>query len=191
MADSGTQRNPWVITLIVALIGALGAIGATVLPGLLNPDPTAPTPNSSSPDVTKGTTPINKVTIHAEAAVHRSGDLQVVDDAGVAFLAYITAGAWATYEGEGLGAGSVQSITANVASATEGGDIDIRLDGPGGQLIGRCSVPNTGGWTSWRVVMCDVEGNVVSAPSEIRLGFSGTSSRENPYLFNLDWVKFS
>ncbi len=188
MADSGTQRNPWVITLIVALIGALGAIGATVLPGLLNPDPTAQTPNSSSPDATKGTTRINKVTIHAEAAVDRSGGLQILDDAGVAFLAYITADTWAKYEGEGLGAGSVQSITANVASATEGGDIDIRLDG---QLIGRCSVPNTGGWTSWRVVVCDVEGNVASAPSEIRLGFSGTSSPENPYLFNLDWVKFS
>ena len=30
-----------------------------------------------------------------------------------------------------------------------GGVIEIRLDGPGGELLGTCPVANTGGWQSW------------------------------------------
>ncbi|MBN2272484.1 MAG: carbohydrate-binding protein, partial [Sedimentisphaerales bacterium] len=35
------------------------------------------------------------------------------------------------------------------ASETAGGIIEIRLDAPDGELLGACSVPNTGGWQSW------------------------------------------
>jgi alpha-N-arabinofuranosidase len=35
------------------------------------------------------------------------------------------------------------------ASATDGGIIEIRLGAPEGELLGSCSVSNTGGWQSW------------------------------------------
>lgn len=191
MAASGTQRSPWVVPLIVAVIGALGVIGAAVLPGLLD-RVTTPEAGSSSASVTPiPAARINEVRIQAEAAVERSGDVQLRDDAGVAYLSYITTGAWAAYEGKSLGAGEVHSITARVASATQGGDIDIRLDGAGGRLIGRCTVPDTGGWTSWSTIQCELLDDVPSTPSQVHLGFRGTPTPENPYLFNLDWVDLS
>jgi hypothetical protein len=189
MAAPGTQRSSWVTPLIVAVIGALGVIGAAVLPGLLDrgTEEQVPSPSLSTNPPTR----VNEMTIQAEAVIERSGDMQLRDDSGVAYLSYITVGAWAMYEGEGLGAGEVHSVTAKVASATQGGDIDIRLDGADGRLIARCSVPNTGGWLSWSTIVCEPLANVPSTPSQIHLGFRGSPTPENPYLFNLDWVKLS
>jgi hypothetical protein len=31
------QRSPWIVPIIVAIIGTVGVIGAAVLPGLLEP----------------------------------------------------------------------------------------------------------------------------------------------------------
>lgn len=198
MAASERQRGAWVIALLVAVIGALGAIGANVIPRLLPDNPASQSSSSSDAGNRSGsdvpTTPtprIAKWRIPAEAAVEQSSEMQVRNDGGVAYLAYISSGAWALYDAEGLGAGTVRSITARVASDTEGGVIDIRLDGEGGQLIGQCPVRDTGGWLAWHVVTCDIRDNVASAPSRIQLEFSGASTRANPYLFNLDWVELS
>ena len=189
MAASGTQRNPWLVTLLVAVIGALGVIGATVIPRLLDRD-TAPSGGQSSSSGAGGEpVRINAVRIQAEHVTDRSSDVQLRAEAGVGYLAYITDGAWAVYDGERLGTGDVRSITARVASASPGGDIEIRLDGAGGPLIGRCTVQGTGGWLTWRIVQCDVVADVSSTPSQIHLGFVGAApTREDPYLFNLDWL---
>ena len=45
--------------------------------------------------------------------------------------------------------GRTEQIEIRAASATDGGIIEIRLDSPDGELLGSCSVPNTGGWQSW------------------------------------------
>jgi len=42
-----------------------------------------------------------------------------------------------------------EEMEIRAASATDGGIIELRLDAPEGELLGTCSVPNTGDWQSW------------------------------------------
>ena len=44
---------------------------------------------------------------------------------------------------------------------------------------------------SWSTIVCEPLADVPSTPSQIHLGFRGSPTPENPYLFNLDWVKLS
>jgi|GEM_PF-4698641 len=63
-------------------------------------------------------------------------------------LASINDGDWAAYYDVNFGTGA-SFFQARVASATSGGDIEVRLDSPTGPLLGTCPVGNTGGWQSW------------------------------------------
>ncbi|MBN2138271.1 MAG: carbohydrate-binding protein [Sedimentisphaerales bacterium] len=63
-------------------------------------------------------------------------------------IGWIEHGDWVRYEGVDFGRGSEQ-VEIRAASVTSGGVIEIRLDGPDGELVGKCTVPNTGGWQSW------------------------------------------
>ena len=65
-------------------------------------------------------------------------------------------GDWATYEGIDFGNGTDQ-IEFRVASATEGGLIEIRLDQPEGELLGTCAVANTGDWQAWTSVRAGIK----------------------------------
>jgi hypothetical protein len=77
------------------------------------------------------------------------------------------------------------SFEARVASAATGGNIEIRLDGESGTLIGACAVPGTGGWQSWQTVSCDVDN--VEGFHDIYFKFTGTGDS----LFNFNWWKFT
>ena len=55
---------------------------------------------------------------------------------------------WVRYELIDFGERTGQ-MEFRAASATRGGIIEIRLNAPDGELIGLCSVPNTGGWQTW------------------------------------------
>jgi hypothetical protein len=63
-------------------------------------------------------------------------------------IGWIEHGDWARYEGVDFGRGAEQ-VEIRAASVTKGGIIEIRLDTPEGELLGTCSVTNTGGWQSW------------------------------------------
>lgn len=77
------------------------------------------------------------------------------------------------------------SFEATVASATSGGNIELRLGATDGQLLGTCAVAATGGWQVWDSVTCDVE--TVSGVHDLFLVFTGGSGS----LFNLDWWQFT
>jgi arabinoxylan arabinofuranohydrolase len=77
------------------------------------------------------------------------------------------------------------SFQARVASDTNGGKIEIRLDSPTGTLIGICSVAGTGGWQVWSDLKCNVSG--VTGKHDLYLIFTG----EDDYLFNLNYFLFS
>ncbi|MER5261997.1 family 43 glycosylhydrolase [Actinosynnema sp. NPDC002837] len=83
-----------------------------------------------------------------------------------------------------FGAGA-SSFTARVASATSGGTIEVRLGSAAGTVVGRCTVPNTGGWQAWRSVTCPVSG--ASGNQDVYLRYTGGSG----FLFNVDWWQFS
>lgn len=77
------------------------------------------------------------------------------------------------------------SFEARVASATEGGTIELRLDSAAGPLIGSCSVAGTGDWRAWTNSRCAV--SAASGLHDLFLVFTGGGG----YLFNLDWWQFA
>jgi len=81
-------------------------------------------------------------------------------------------------------AGGTRSFEASVASAGEGGQIELRLDSPSGTLLGTCSVPTTGGWQNWQEVSCEVTD--VTGQHDLFLVFTGGGGS----LFNLDYWRF-
>jgi hypothetical protein len=71
-------------------------------------------------------------------------------------IGMIEHGDWAAYEGVDFGAGTDQ-IELRVASATEGGLIEIRLNQPEGELLGTCAVVNTGDWQAWTSIHAGIK----------------------------------
>jgi len=63
-------------------------------------------------------------------------------------IGWIDAGDWARYDNvnfDQLGG----EAELRVASATQGGVVELRLGEPNGELLGSCKVPSTGGWQAW------------------------------------------
>ncbi len=99
-------------------------------------------------------------------------------------VGYIENGDWIKVKGVNFGSGAT-SFDARVASATNGGNIELRLDSPTGTLVGTCSVQGTGGWQTWVTKSCTVRG--ATGVHDLYLKFTGG----NGSLFNLNWWKFN
>lgn len=76
-----------------------------------------------------------------------------------------------------------RSFGAAVASALRGGQIEVRLDSPEGDVIATLDVPGTGGWEEWKYIETPVSAKV-SGVRDLCLVFKG---RKGPKLFNLDY----
>ncbi len=76
-----------------------------------------------------------------------------------------------------------KSFEASLAS-TQGGSIEIRIDGRDGELLGKLDVKNTGSDQSWETQSCNV--NKVTGVHDVYFVFKG----EEDDLFNFDWWKF-
>ncbi|RCX14818.1 dockerin type I repeat protein [Anaerobacterium chartisolvens] len=99
-------------------------------------------------------------------------------------VGYIENGDYTVYTNLDFESGA-KGFKARVASATSGGNIEIRLDSITGSVIGTCAVPGTGDWQNWVDVRCDVSG--VSGKHDLYLKYTGGSG----YLFNVNWFTFS
>ncbi|OJI96965.1 hypothetical protein ASPVEDRAFT_36361 [Aspergillus versicolor CBS 583.65] len=77
-----------------------------------------------------------------------------------------------------------ESFSASVASATDGGDIELRLDSEDGLLIGTCTVVGTGDWQEWTTVDCPVE---ATGTHDLFFKFVGAG---DGFLLNFDWWQF-
>ena len=78
-----------------------------------------------------------------------------------------------------------KSFEVNIASASNGGAIEIHIDKSDGSLIGTCSVKNTGGWQNWAIQSSKV--NKVDGVHDVYFVFKGGEGD----LFNFDWWKFN
>lgn len=76
-----------------------------------------------------------------------------------------------------------RTFTARVASGLRGGQIEIRVDSLGGQLVGTLNVPGTGGWEQWQTMTIDLT-SIVTGTHDLYFVFTG---RKGPKLFNFDW----
>lgn len=98
-------------------------------------------------------------------------------------VANIENGDYIKVSGVDFGTGA-ESFTASVASATNGGKIEIHLDSIDGLLAGTLDVPGTDGWQNWVEVSCDISGT--EGKHDVYFRYIGGDG----YLFNVDWWKF-
>jgi arabinoxylan arabinofuranohydrolase len=78
-----------------------------------------------------------------------------------------------------------KSFEASVASAKDGGSIEIRIDSQNGTLLGTLTVKSTGGVQNWISQTCKV--NKVNGVHDLYFVFKGGEGK----LLNFDWWKFT
>ncbi|MCK3684684.1 glycoside hydrolase family 43 protein [Maribellus sp. YY47] len=77
-----------------------------------------------------------------------------------------------------------KKFAANVASGSHGGQIEVRVGNPNGELLGTIDVKNTGGWQKWIIVKGKVK--TVTGIHDLCLVFKGAEGE----LFKFDWWQF-
>ncbi|KAG7046384.1 carbohydrate-binding module family 6 protein [Colletotrichum scovillei] len=112
-------------------------------------------------------------------------EAQVTASGGIA-VAFINSGDYIKVKGVDFGTKGASQFRAAVSSATNGGRIELRLDSRSGQLIGTCSIGNTGGWQTWSTITCPVSNAV--GKHDLFFDYIGNGTE---YLFNVDWWQFS
>ncbi len=123
-------------------------------------------------------------TIQAENYCDMSGvQTENSSDDGGSQVGYIQDGDWIKFEDVDFGSG-VGSFDARVSSATSGGNIELRLGSPSGNLIGTCPISGTGSWMSYKTESCVISG--ASGVQDLYLVFRGGAG----YLLNLNWFTF-
>lgn len=122
--------------------------------------------------------------LEAESYDSQSGIQNVTCDEGTEAVGYTENGDYTVYKSVDFGSGAT-GFQARASSATEGGNIEIRLDSITGPLVGTCPVKGTGGWQTFTDAKCNVSG--VTGKHDLYLKFTGGSG----YLFNLNWFTFS
>jgi len=121
----------------------------------------------------------------AETAAWSQGiETETCNEGGMA-VSYIDNGDYIKVKGVAFGSSGAKSFSARVSSATSGGKIELRLGKTDGTLVGTCSVPGTGSWTTWTTVNCTVSG--ATGTQDLYLRFTGGSGS----LFNFNWWQFS
>lgn len=121
--------------------------------------------------------------VEAETFAQSAGVTTEVCAEGGLDVTSITNGSWLRLRGVNFGAGAT-AFYARVASATSGGNIELRLDGTNGTLVGTCAVPVTSGAQAWTTVSASVSG--ASGVHDLYLKFTGGAGN----LFNLNWWQF-
>ena len=98
----------------------------------------------------------------------------------------ISRGDWWAYENVNLR--NIDSITARVSSGSNNnGRIEFRLDAPDGPMVAEVSVPNTGGWDSYRTL----DPVPVSDPGGTHTLYLVAADDQAGDLLDLDWLRFN
>ena len=117
-------------------------------------------------------------TYGASAYNFKYGDIRK-DDSGKTAIGYITDGSYVVFRNLDFESGA-EGFSANTASATEGGTIEIRLDSCDGELIGECSVSGTDDWSEYAETTCKTR--LCTGAHDVYLVFRGGDG----YLFNVE-----
>lgn len=120
----------------------------------------------------------------AETMAFSSGLKTEVASGGGMAVSFINNNDYIKVKGVAFGNGA-KSFSARVSSGTSGGQIQLRLGNQNGNTVGTCTVPGTGGWSTWTTVTCNVSG--ATGTQDLFFRFAGGSD----YLFNFDWWQFT
>jgi len=95
----------------------------------------------------------------------------------------LTSGSWLAYPNvRNLKENAVLSLCASSANPA-GGVIEVHQDRADGPVLGQCLVPNTGGWTNYQTVTCNLTND--AGTKDLCLVFKGHGDE----LVRLDWFK--
>jgi len=122
--------------------------------------------------------------IEAEEYSTMSGIQKATCNEGGEKVGYIENGDYIVFNNVDFGAGAV-SFDARVASATNGGSIEVRLDGLSGTLLGTCVITGTSSWSNWTTKSCTISD--ARGIHNLYLKFTGAAG----YLFDINWFKFT
>ncbi len=122
---------------------------------------------------------------NSAAEFNEEKGIQTEDSAeGGKNIGFIENGDWVRFNRLDFGAGA-GTVELRVASATNGGTIEIRLDRVDGLLVGSCKVNNTSGWQSWITQTCELSG--VKGRHDVVFRFVGGPG----FLLNMHGWKFN
>lgn len=85
-----------------------------------------------------------------------------------------------------FGTTSPKSFTASVASALQGGKMEVHADKPDGKLLCTLTAPYTGGWEKWQTVDVNLSEELTGV-HDLYFLFKGNQGAK---LFNFDWWQF-
>ncbi|MDR0976408.1 MAG: family 43 glycosylhydrolase [Prevotellaceae bacterium] len=88
-----------------------------------------------------------------------------------------------------FGVTSPRRFTVSVASALQGGTLEVYVDSPAGTPIATVAVPRTGGWEQWQTVTAPVTGQATGV-HDLYFKFRGHFDRNGDKLFNFDYWHF-
>jgi hyaluronate lyase len=106
-----------------------------------------------------GSPPVTTV-VEAESFSSMSGVTvytPTTDNSGGSHVSGISNGDWMAYKQMDFGVGT-DSMDIRLASANTGGTMELRIDGPSGDVIGTYAITSTGGWSSWKTVTVPLSG---------------------------------
>lgn len=122
--------------------------------------------------------------VEAETIAWSEGLKTATDSQSGVYVTKINNGDYIKVRSVDFGKG-VKSFTANIAATSAGGQIEIRIDGTTGTLLGTLLVKPTGGETTWKTQSTKVKST--KGVHDLYFVFKGGEGE----LFNFDWWKFS
>ncbi|MCJ8208600.1 glycoside hydrolase family 43 protein [Mucilaginibacter sp. RS28] len=149
-----------------------------------NPDGSIPVITPTTEGIIKSVSNLNPYRrIEAETIAWEEGIEIGRNDAGRIFVTDISNGDYIKVRSLDFRNGA-RSFSANVAAKEKGGQIEIRIDGKDGKLIGTCKIQPTGGLETYNIQQATVE--KVKGIHDVYFVFKGTGTD----LFNFDWWQF-
>jgi arabinoxylan arabinofuranohydrolase len=122
--------------------------------------------------------------VEAETTNAQSGiETEPCADGGMNVTA-IDDGDWIRVRGVDFDFSGADEFSARVASNTNGGSIELRLDEEDGPLIATCTVPNTGGPQAFETTTCAVSG--ATGVKDLYLKFAGSDFNVDSWQFTRD-----
>ena len=143
------------------------------------------TPTSNGLPQLKYLNPYNRT--EAETIAQQNGIFTEPCSEGGLNVTNVANGNWIMVRGVDFTSAGATNFTARIAGVGPGGNIELRLDGTNGTLIGTCAVSATGGWQTWANASCAVSNAAARNVHELYLKFTGVSATN---LFNFNWWRF-
>jgi hypothetical protein len=122
--------------------------------------------------------------VEAETIAWESGIETAKNDAVGVYVTGISNGDFIKVCNVDFAGTGAAKFLASVASVSDGGTIELRLDNTAGALVGTLNVKSTGGLDKWEMLSCAVSG--AKGVHDLILKFTGGSE---PGL-NFDWWKY-